>query len=294
MTMPTTPGSVSHSPATMTSAKLWRQTAVHRGTTRPALSVSSPEWCVRCADETKDLAATYWCKEATSTARTWDNGNSGKEDQDCQAWRQCHGACALPWQGDDRCVQSARRHCWGIQQWSLQAGDKVCFSSCLEQNINNINQFRHVKHAFLCRKGMLSKPSLGTSFSHTEGNILAAEKIPSPDQAISVREDLRLHSLKPASRSHTRWGCRIVWDRHSPENISRSALTENKLRNDLIKTIVNVCVIHLLILVVFHSDGIEDRYLIWPLSHFPQQLHLIYSTYYITDLIDYFLVKGAP
>ena len=73
----------------------------------------------------------------------------------------------------------------------------------------------------------------------------------------------------------TRWGCRIEWDRHSPENISRSAFVQNKLRNGLIKTVVNVGVIHLLILVVLHSDDIEDRCLVWPLSesskyrHFP-------------------------
>ena len=32
---------------------------------------------------------------------------------------------------------------------------------------------------------------------------------------------------------------RIEWDRHSPENISRSAFVQNKLRNGLIKTVVN-------------------------------------------------------
>ena len=73
----------------------------------------------------------------------------------------------------------------------------------------------------------------------------------------------------------THWGCRIEWDRHSPENISRSVFVQNKLRNGLIKTVVNVGVIHLLILVVLHSDDIEDRCLVWPLSqssmyrHFP-------------------------
>ena len=38
----------------------------------------------------------------------------------------------------------------------------------------------------------------------------------------------------------TRWGCRIVWDRRCPENISRGAFAENKLRNGLIKTVVSV------------------------------------------------------
>ena len=28
-------------------------------------------------------------------------------------------------------------------------------NSCLEQNIKIINQFRHLKHTFLCREGML-------------------------------------------------------------------------------------------------------------------------------------------
>ena len=46
------------------------------------------------------------------------------------------------------------------------------------------------------------------------------------------------------------------------ENISRSALAEKKLRNGLIKTVVNVGVIHLLILVVLHSDDIEERCLV--------------------------------
>ena len=54
----------------------------------------------------------------------------------------------------------------------------------------------------------------------------------------------------------------MEWDRHSPENISSSAFAENIFRNDLIKTVVNVGVIHLLILVVLHSYGIEDRCLV--------------------------------
>ena len=44
-------------------------------------------------------------------------------------------------------------------------------------------------------------------------------------------------------------------------DVSRNAFAENKLRNGLIKT-VNMGVIHLLILVVLHSDDIEDRYLV--------------------------------
>ena len=73
----------------------------------------------------------------------------------------------------------------------------------------------------------------------------------------------------------THWGCRIVWYGHCPENISRGTFAENKLRNGLIKPVVNVGVIHLLILIVLHSDDIEDRCLVWPLSqssmywHFP-------------------------
>ena len=44
---------------------------------------------------------------------------------------------------------------------------------------------------------------------------LTAEKIPSPDLAISVREASRFHSMKSVSRSHIRSGYRIEWDRRS-------------------------------------------------------------------------------
>ena len=64
----------------------------------------------------------------------------------------------------------------------------------------------------------------------------------------------------------TCWRCRIEWDRRCPQKISRSAFAENKLRNGLIETVVKVGVIHLLILVVLHSDDIEDMCLVWPLS----------------------------
>ena len=45
-------------------------------------------------------------------------------------------------------------------------------------------------------------------------------------------------------------------------DVSRNAFAENKLRNGLIETVVKVGVIHLLILVVLHSDDIEDMCLV--------------------------------
>ena len=49
----------------------------------------------------------------------------------------------------------------------------------------------------------------------------------------------------------------MVGEWYSPENISRSTFAKNKLRNGLIKTVVNVGVIHLLIL-----DDVGDRCLV--------------------------------
>ena len=99
-------------------------------------------------------------------------------------------------------------------RWLRQARSDVTMcalcnvlNSCLELNIKNINQFRHVKHAFPCREGMLS----GTFARNQFSDRLTAEKIPSHDLAISVREVTRVHSLKSVSRSHTRWGWWIEW-----------------------------------------------------------------------------------
>ena len=84
----------------------------------------------------------------------------------------------------------------------------------------------------------------------------------------------------------TRWGCRIVWDRRCPENISRGAFAENKLRNGLIKPVVNVGVIHLLILIVLHSDDVEDGCLVWPLSQS--------SMYWPFPLLGHVFVDYSP
>ena len=61
-------------------------------------------------------------------------------------------------------------------------------NSCLEQNIKNNSQFRHMKHVFLCREDMLAGTFAKNQFSHPEGTFLSADEIPSPDLAISVSE----------------------------------------------------------------------------------------------------------
>ena len=55
------------------------------------------------------------------------------------------------------------------------------YLTLLEQNIKNINQFRHVKYAFPCREGMLSGAFERNQFSQFYDG-LTAEKIPSTDQ----------------------------------------------------------------------------------------------------------------
>ena len=50
------------------------------------------------------------CKEAN----VWDVGINCKKDQERKATRQCDGARAWPWQGKDRCSQSALLHHGGL------------------------------------------------------------------------------------------------------------------------------------------------------------------------------------
>ena len=63
-----------------------------------------------------------------------------------------------------------------------------------------------MKHSFLCREGKLSGNLVRNQSSHSEGNILNAEKIPSPDLAFTVRdglEDSQSEASKLLSRSLT-------------------------------------------------------------------------------------------
>ena len=83
-----------------------------------------------------------------------------------------------------------------------------------------------------------------------------SEKIPSPNLAINAREATRVHSLKSVSRSE---GVELSGVNVVLRTSVAARLQKNKFRNGLIKTVVNVGVIHPLILIVHHRDDIEDR-----------------------------------
>ena len=151
--MPTTPGSISPSPATTTSAKLWRS----------------------------------WRRKKQPLGQIRNRG--GEQLFTVQEAIQTRGRP----HGPHQVVPQAR------SDVTMCALCNV-LNSCLELNIKNTNQFRHVKHAFPCREGMLS----GTFARNQFSDGLTAEKIPGHDLAISVREVTRVHSLKSVSRSHTR------------------------------------------------------------------------------------------
>ena len=271
--MPTTPGSISPSPATTTSAKLWRSWRRQKTAT----------WS---NSEQRRRTAVHRAR-GNSNARTtsWTD----KKGQSRQSWCPC-----LVWTGR----RSMRTVCTpsSLRNTEMANSSWVHLHSCLEQNIKNTNQFRHVNQAFLCREGMLLGAFTRNQFSYSEGNVLTAEKIPSPEQSISAKEVSRRHSQKQESCSHTRWGCRIEWDQPSSESLSSSAFTEKNWKMFVqahprrqVRGLTFVMVRHVL---TFPSDW--AMYLLTIHLSLSQQFHPIHSTYYITDLNDHLLVEGAP
>ena len=179
MTIPTTLGSLSTSPATTTSAKLWRtwrrtrtatwsrldqrrQTAVHpaRGnsnarttswTTSSGIS-HDLRWVRQarsdvCAMQTRgeDLAATYWCNDATSFA-------IARETTSTCPCLTCTGRRSMR----TVCTPSSLRN------KAMVNSSSVHFNSCLEQNIKNTLDMWN--RPFCAGRVCCWEPSQGTSF----------------------------------------------------------------------------------------------------------------------------------
>ena len=104
-------------------------------------------------------------------------------------------------------------------------------------------------HAVIAGRACCRELFQGISFPTWRVIFWPLKKSQAPTWQSAWETASRLHSLKPGSRSHARWRWRIEWDRQSTENISSREFAANKLRNDLITTVVIVGVIHLLILV---------------------------------------------
>ena len=156
----------------------------------------------------------------------------------------------------------------------------------------------------------------GTFARNQFSDNLSAEKIRSPDLAISVREATRVHSLKSVSCSDTCRGCRTEWDRRSLENISSSAFakktsSEMVWLKQLLMWVSFTCssslsfiamtlkkwrqVLGLTFVTVQHVltfPFARAMYLLTIHLLLSQQFRLIYFTYYTADLNDH-LSKGC-